>query len=213
MAIYWDTRWRLGARAPKRWLIAGLSIGFMMVLVLHDTDLVGKLAGKKLPPNIDPLTRVRSYTESARLVNEARAKLMSEGSPVFLIGSHYQTTGLLTFYLPEARTNVVRDPLVYYISSDVPRNQFYFWPGYRELRKGQNAIFVRELSSPSLVDDWIPRWLRGETNLLQVSLETRPVPRMLLREFESVTDIGQVQALYRGRVFHTLQLFECRNLK
>ena len=73
--------------------------------------------------------------------SSARSDLLSEGKPVFIIAGHYGTTSLLTFYIPEAQAGVPDDPLVYCLSSDEPKNQFYFWPGY-ETRKGQNAIYI-----------------------------------------------------------------------
>jgi 4-amino-4-deoxy-L-arabinose transferase-like glycosyltransferase/membrane-associated phospholipid phosphatase len=213
MVIYWDTRWRLGVRAIKRWLIAGLSIGLPAVALLHDTNLVQRVVGRPLPPKPDPLTRVRGYRTMAEVVGGARAKLLAEGKPVFVIGAHYGTTGLLSFYLPEARTNVVDRPLVYYLSSDRPANQFYFWPGYQQQRKGQNAVFVREISGPPLVHDWISRWLAGEKDLFLDSPQPPPAPPSLRNEFDSIADMGSYNVLYRGRVFHTIQIFECRNLR
>src|SRR6185436_4891430 len=108
---------------------------------------------------------------------------------------------------------VVRNPLIYYLSSDTPENQFYFWPGYKDTHKGENALFVRELSPPPLVNDWFLRWLKGERHLIRVARKGRPPPPRLLDEFETVIDRGQVEAMYRGRVFHTYQIFECRNLR
>ena len=213
MTIYWDTRWRLGSRAIKGWLIGGLVIGFAVVSLLHDTDLIQKVAGRPLPPKPDPLTRARGYRAMAGMVNQAREKLLGEGKPVFIIGAHYGITGLISFYLPEARTNVVGHPLVFFLSSDRPLNQYYFWPGYREQHDGQNAIFVREISGPPLVHDWVRRWLAGQTNLLRHPPEPAAAPPVLSKEFDSVTDLGLYYVLYRGRVFHTLQLFECRNLR
>ena len=212
MVIYWDTRWRLGLRAVKTWLIAGLSIGLPLVVLMHDTNLVQKIVGKPLPPKIDPLTRVRGYRSMAAVVETVRQRLLAEGKPVFLIGSHYGTTGLLSFYLPEARTNAVDQPLVYFRSSDRPLNQFYFWPGYREQRRGQNALYVREVALPLLVRGWIPKWLQGETNLQRYEPHPGAAPESLVDEFDSVTDLGLYPVLYRGRVFHIVQLFECRNL-
>jgi membrane-associated phospholipid phosphatase len=215
MVIYWDTIWRLGKQTLilKPFLRVGLIVGFVGVAVLHEADLVKHVVGRPLPPKPDPMTRVRGYAASAKLVNKARAQLLAEGKPVFIIGGHYQTASLLTFYLLEAKTNVVRDPLIYYLSSDVPENQFFFWPGYKETHKGENAIFVRELPPPPLVSDWFFRWLKGERHLIRLSRKGRPAPQSLLDEFESVTDRGQVNAIYRGRVFHTYQIFECRNLR
>jgi hypothetical protein len=187
-AIYWDSRWRNGARAVKGWLCAGLGVGLAVVIVAHETDLVGKITGHPLPPKPDPLTRVRAYKEMAREVGEARLKLLSEGKPVFIIGNHYGITSQITFYLPEARAGVPDHPLVYFRSSDRAENQFYFWPGYGN-RKGQNAIFVRETRTP------------------------HPPPERIQKEFASVTDLGIHDIKYRDRVFHQIQIFECRGLR
>ena len=213
MVIYWDTRWRLGVRALKGWLIAGLTLGFLVVGFLHETDLIKHFAGRPLPPKPDPLTRVRGYEEMAATVENARAKLLTEGKPVFIIGGHYGTTGMLSFYIPEAQTNVTTDPLVYFQTSSNAVNQFYFWPGYKESRTGQNAIYVREESVPPLVKGWVGKWLAGETNLNRFEAQPRPAPDVLLQEFDSVTDLGLYNIQYRGRTFHIIQLFECRNLR
>jgi hypothetical protein len=83
---------------------------------------------------------------------------------------------------------VSNDPLVYSRSSDKPENQFYFWPGYG-LRSGQNAIFVHETHTP------------------------QPLPEHIQKEFATVTDLGIHDIPYRDRVFHQIQLFECRDLR
>jgi hypothetical protein len=184
-----------------------------LVLLLHDTDLIQKVAGHPLPPKPDPLTRVRGYRPLAEIVNDARGKLLEEGKPVFVIAGDYGTAGLVSFYLPEAKTNVVNRPLVYFLSSDRPLNQFYFWPGYREQRRGENAVFVHELADPPLVSGWVWKWLAGEINLRRYRPQGGPPPHSLVTEFDSVTDLGLHRALYRGRVFHTIQLFECRRLR
>jgi len=212
--IYWDTRWRLGARALKGWLIAGLAIGFAIVAFLHETDMIQHIAGRTLPPKVDPLTRVRGYDAMAKTVEEAREKLLAEGKPVFIIGGHYGTTGQLSFNIPEARTNIADKPLVYFQTMTNAINQFYFWPGYKESHTGENAIYVREMGSPPLVQGWIFRWLKGAPfeDLNRSEPEPRgPLP-VLDQEFDSVKDLGLYKIYYRGRVFHTIQMFECRNL-
>ena len=212
MVIYWDARRREGARFVKPCLAAGLALGLSFVALLHDTNLVGKIAGRALPPKADPLTRVRAYNEMGCVVDDARAKLLVEGKPVFVIGEHYGITSLLNFYIPEARASVKTAPLVYCPPSEKPQNQYYFWPGYRDSRPGQNALYVREMNAPRLVACWFLKWLAGETNLVREEVENAPVPDWLPQQFGSVTDLGLHEVLYRGRVFHTLQIFECRNL-
>ena len=188
MAVYWDSRWREGARAVKTWLAFGLISGLLAVVVLHETNLVGRIFGWTLPPKLDPLRRVRAYREMAQVVGEARTNLLAEGKPVFIIGNHYGITSLITFYLPEAKGGVPSDPLVYCRSSDKAENQFYFWPGY-ERRSGENAIFVQETHTP------------------------KPMPEQIQKEFATVTDLGIHDIKYHGRVFHQIQLFECRHLR
>ena len=193
MVIYWDTQWRLGAGNVKGWLVAGLAIGLPVVLFAHNTDLLGKLIGRAMPVNLDPLHRARQWDETARVVDGARQALILEGKPVFIIASHYGFAGQISFHLPEAKAAVSGIPLVYCQSSAVPQNQFYFWPGY-DWRKGQNAICVRELD-------------RDHPDPL-------PPPPRLVAEFDSVTDLGVTNVLYHHRyLLRPLQLFACRGLK
>ena len=212
--IYWDTRWRLGVRALKGWLILGVSIGFVAIAFMHEPDLIQHVAGHVLPPKIDPSTRVRAYRAMAVVVENEREKLLTDGKPAFIIGAHYGTTGHLSFYIPEARTNVATNPLVYCQTSTEAKNQFYFWPGYVGNRTGENAIYVKELSTPKLKKDWVHLWLHG-TPLEELPREEPkqgPPPDFLTQEFESVKDLGVFPIYYRGRIFHNIQLFECRNL-
>jgi hypothetical protein len=186
--VYWQGRWRDGVRPVKSWLMAGVGLGFVAVVLLHETSLIGKIIGRSLPPEIDPLRRVRAWKDTAKVVGEARSRLLLEGKPVFIIGAHYGIAGQLSFYLPEARAGVLDHPLVYFRSSDRPENQFYFWPGYRG-RQGENAIYVQETGEP------------------------QPPPEGIQKEFASVRDLGIHKVYYRGRIFRQLQLFECHNLR
>lgn len=198
LVIYWDTRWRLGGSAltPRLFkgaLGLGLGLGFSMVILGSQTDLLQKLTGRYLPVNRDPLHRVREWNTTARVVGQAREQLLAEGKPVFIVADHYGMTGEISFYLPEAKAEVQEEPLVYCRSSATPENQFYFWPGYNA-RKGQNAIYVRELNREN-PQPW-------------------PPPARLLAEFESVTPLGISNVLYHGQfLLRPLQLFACRGLR
>jgi 4-amino-4-deoxy-L-arabinose transferase-like glycosyltransferase len=188
MVIYWDRQRQSRGRLIQRWLAAGLALGLTAFVLGHETRLVQTLTGRPLPAALDPLRRVRGWREAARIVGEARTRLLAEGRPVFIIGGHYGITSLVAFYLPEARAGVPDHPLVYARTTARPANQFFFWPGYLD-RKGQNAIYVEE------------------------SKTAKPPPESIVREFASVTDLGLHEVSYRGRVFHTVQIFECRNLR
>ncbi len=188
MAVYWADRWRLGARAVARWLATGLVIGLTVTVLLHETDLVATLTGHPLPPRLDPLRRVRSWRQTARVVEEARVALEREGRPTFVIGNHYGITSLLAFYLPRGAAGAGGRPIAYVLSSDSPQNQFYFWPGYAE-RRGENAIYVERAGEPG------------------------PPPERLVRECDSVTSLGTRTVEYRGQPLRLLRLFACRGLK
>ena len=213
MVAYWDARWRQGCRGARRWFAAGMVLGAMAVVLLHDTNLIGKLAGRALPAPLDPLRRVRAWKESTAIVEVARRKLAADGKPAFLIADHYGVTGLLTFYLPAAREAAV--PLVYVRGSTSPNNQFFFWPEYRypTNRNGQNAIYVNEVGLYPLEKGWLWKWLSGQEMNHNATDSPQPAPAWLVDEFETVTSLGVYDAKFGGRVFHRIQLFECRNLR
>ena len=193
--VYWEERWREGFRPVKLWLKSGLIIGTIAVVVMHVGDLLPRIIGQPLPPVLDVWRRVDGWPETAEQVGEARRKLEAEGKKVFIIGAHYQITGELSFYLPEASAAIQTEPIVYYLHSDKPDNQFYFWPGYEDRKdlKGQNALYVVEMD-----------FLEGAPY---------PPPPELLAEFDSVKDLGEFKVTNRGRVVRRLQIMECRNLR
>jgi 4-amino-4-deoxy-L-arabinose transferase-like glycosyltransferase/membrane-associated phospholipid phosphatase len=187
MVTFWERRWREGAAKSQAWFGGAAVFGLLIIVLLHDTRLLTKIVGKSLPPDRDPLRRVLGWKETAAYVQELRSTLLKEGKPVFIIGGHYGIAGLMSFYMPDAKAKVTTEPLVYYISSDKPENQFYFWPGYNN-RKGQNALYLLETD---------------------VVME---VPPPLLKEFQSVKDLGLHDVMERGRPLHRFQFFECRDL-
>jgi hypothetical protein len=215
MVIYWEGRWRGGLRAVRGWLIGGLALGLAVVILLHDTDLVGGIVGHPLPGDMDPLRRVRGYKATADYVENARQKLQQEGKPAFVICDHYGITGLFSFYLAPARAALRGKPLVYYLASPLPSNQLYFWPEYRYSRgrKGENAIYVTEPGTARLESGWIWRWLAGKEERFSYLPPPLPVPPILLYQFETVTNLGVQEIRVNGRIMKRVQLFECRNLK
>jgi 4-amino-4-deoxy-L-arabinose transferase-like glycosyltransferase/membrane-associated phospholipid phosphatase len=219
-AVYWEEQWRAGVRWVKKSLVAGLIFGGFLVVLLHDNDLIPKLTGHALPANLNPMSRVLGWKETAQTVEEARERMLAEGKPVFIIGGHYGITGEITFYLPEARLAAAgrplfydhrdmpgewvtfrveaKHPLVYYQTETAPANQFYYWPGYQD-RKSQNAIYVQELN---LIPD---RKYPGA--------DMPGLPPLLLSEFESVKDLGAVIVKYNGQPIRRIRLAECRGLR
>ncbi len=211
--LHWRARWREGARAVPRWLCAGILFGVVSVAICHDTGIIQQLTKRRLPPKMDPLRRVEGWSETAQAVGEARRELLAEGREVLILGSHYGITGLTTFYLPEARVSLPDRPLVYFRTSDTPKNQFYFWPGYRGRHRGANAIYVDDASLPKLRKDWYWTWIAGGKDINDDKPPRKNrVPREVIEEFESVTDLGTRDIVVRGQVVRRVQMFACRNL-
>ena len=191
-ALQADACWRRGLRSVCAWFIAGLALGLPLVILLHDTNLTGKLFGQPLPPKLDPLNRVRGWKALAETVEAERQKVIAaEGKPVFLIGAHYGLTSLLSFYIPEAKAGVPHAPVVFYQSSAKPENQYGFWPGY-EARRGDTALYVQELKKGA---------------------QPEPPPARLATEFTHIEDLGTRDIQYRGQTIHTVRLLLCRELK
>ncbi len=209
MVAHWN-----GRRGVKPLLAIGLALGCLTAAVMHQSNFVGKIAGQPLPGKIDPLRRVRAWQSTAALVESEREKLEAGQKPAFIVGDHYGITGLCTFYSPPARTALKSGPLVYCVDSEEPGNQFFFWPEYRyrESRRGQNAIFVKELGAYPLVSGWFGKWLRHQP-VDDTELPAPPLPLRMKQEFESVTDLGEFEIKYDGRVFHRVHLWACYNLK
>ncbi|MGA2280233.1 MAG: glycosyltransferase family 39 protein [Verrucomicrobiota bacterium] len=211
MVAYWDERRRIA----KPFLAIGLALGFFAVAILFQSNLIGKVAGQLLPGEKDPLRRVRAWRPTAALVEGEREKLEAEGRPAFIIADHYGMTGLFTFYLPQARAALPAGPLVYCVDSDEPKSQFYFWPDYdyRAQRQGQNAIYVSELDPYPLEPWWLWKWLTHQTVGYGEVPPPFPLPPRMLREFGSVTDLGEFEIKIGNRIFRRVHLWACHNLK
>ncbi len=213
MAAYWKEDWPRVARFARPCLSAGIGVGLLAVVMAHDTNLISKLIHRRLPAPLDVLRRAHGWKEMAAIAGGALQKMESEGGPAFIICQHYGFTGQLSFYLPEARARVKTDPLVYYLDTGQPDNQFYYWPGYLG-RAGQNALFIRELPRPRLAPGWFSFWLNGQPEpYLEASSPPAPLPGELRQQFESVNRLGARDVVVTGQIMRRIELFECHNLR
>ena len=108
---------------------------------------------------------------------------------------------------------MANDPLVFVMPSETPRNQYYFWPGYGESCKGQNAIFVAQRDDAEFVNGWASKWWRGETNFVESVAKSEPAPSWLTNQFESVQSIGVREIKRRRQTYQVIEMYECRNLR
>ncbi len=213
-AIYWWKRWEEGARALKPLLAGGLVFGAVVVLILHEPNLADKVLHRKLPAKMDLLRRVRGWKELAQVAGDARSQLeKKDGKPAFILCEHYGFTSQISFYLPEAKSRVGSDPLVYFQAGGPPQNQFYFWPDYLD-RKGQDALLVRQVDPPALRPDWLSRWWRHDPDILILDTPpARPLPADIQRQFESFTDLGFRDIIAGGDIVRRVQLIQCHHLR
>jgi hypothetical protein len=213
MAIYWSTRWLRNASVLQPLLAGGMAFGLLLVVFLHAPNLVNKLLHRKLPPKLDLLHRVHGWKELASIAGRARDELAAEGPTAFIIADHYGLTSQLSFYLPEAKSRAIEEPLVYFVATVHPRNQFYYWTNYLH-RTGQNALFVREVSPPALRPDWLARWWRQDPDIFQPdNPQDGPPPPELLRQFDSCTKLGVRDVVFDGAIVRRVQLIQCRHLR
>jgi 4-amino-4-deoxy-L-arabinose transferase-like glycosyltransferase len=197
MVLYWDGHRRLPR--VRRLFHGGLILGLISMIVVSDTDVIKIVTGHHLPMSINPLRRVRGWSETARQAGGARQTLLQEGKPVFIICPGYASASEMTFYLPEAKASVPNQAIVYCWGADKPITEFYYWPEYDyRQRVGDNAIFMKEVGLVSGKSD----------------PQSRPElpPDKLVRQFRSVKYIGTIHADFRGRPVRWFQLFECRDL-
>jgi hypothetical protein len=210
MVLYWrESRLRF-----KPWLALGVVLGIAASVFMYSSDLVGRLAGSKLPGDVDFSHRLRGWRETAAAVEAERTAFDPNA---FIIADHYGTTGLYSFYSPPARAAATSNqPLVYCVDSDKPINQFPYWDeyNYREHRRGQDALFVLRLEPYKLESGWICKWLHGDHVGYREVPPPRAVPGRIADEFESVTNLGVREIKLRdGRIFQRVQLFGCHHLK
>jgi membrane-associated phospholipid phosphatase len=213
MALYWEKQWPRRSAVLRPLLAAAIALGLLVVVLLHAPNLVGKTLHRRLPPNLDMLRRVHGWKETARIVGQARGELAREGPPAFIIAEHYGITSQLSFYLPEAKSRVMAEPLVYCYAAAHPRNQFYYWPNYLQ-RAGQNALFVREISRPALRPDWFSRWWRRKADIFLPDRPPEPPPPPeVAGQFESFTNLGAHDVVFQDAIVRRVQLIACYHLR
>lgn len=130
--LYTASAWapRLVER-PVEKRIAAAAFGVLLALgiALHVALLFWHVPAQG---NRDPFERARGHRDLGAQI----ALLKKEKNAAFVIGSHYQTAALLTWYSPERER-------AYTIARHPPRNQFDLWPSYRDAHPlGSDALYV-----------------------------------------------------------------------
>jgi hypothetical protein len=109
------------------------------------------------------------------------------------------------------------EPLVYCVDSDTPINQFFFLSdyNYRAHRVGQNAIFASIINPYPLESGWLGKWLLRQPvayDLARIPAPA-PLPPRMLKEFQTVTDLGIQEVRVNDRLIRRIHLWACYHLK
>lgn len=212
MILFWNHRWPRVRRWARPVFLGGAAFGLVLVVLVHDTNLIGKIVGQPLPPRLDPLRRVRAWSDMAEAVGVEWRRLRTNDPQAFIIGNHYGITSQVAFHLPEAKADPKDHPVAFYMATGSPDNQFAFWKDYLG-RKGASAIYFHQLPDHQPPGDWLFDWIAGNPINYTRAVDTSPVPEVVLAQFTEVKRIGVREIEYRGSVIRRMELFECRGLK
>lgn len=212
MILFWNHRWPVVRRWARPVFFGGAFFGLFVVVVLHDTNLIAKLSGRTLPAKLDPLRRVRGWSDTAAVIGSEWRRLRTNDARAFIIGDHYGICGQVAFYLPEAKRDPKNDPKVFFIATGQPDNQFHFWKNYLD-RKGASAIYIQQLEDHRPEKGWFVDWITGDEIEYRPVANSQPPNEIVVKQFAEVKSLGVREVVYRGNVVRRFELFECRGLK
>ena len=196
--------------AKKKLVALALAIGIAMSFVILGTDMI-RAAGIPFPYKLDPGARLRGWKSTAIMVDDFRKKYERDsGKPAFLIANKYQTAALLSFYLPDKRTEGPGHPAVYVPESQDIDSEFAFWPRYDE--------FVAPPPGTKPAEEYYTEEqgvnLFTGRNALYITDEINDTPPSAIeRGFERVEMVALFDVERRGQVLRTVRIFACTNYR
>ena len=204
----------------KRLVAWAFGCGIFMTFAFFGTDMV-RSAGIPLPYKwtlgrlkmMDPNSRSLGWKTMAIAVEDFRDQFEKQtGKPVFLISKDYETSSLLSFYLPgNQRVEGPGHPPVYIPESQAMESQFSFWPKY---------------------DDWVPaptkqntgdEYYTGEEgkvnpfmgrNALYITDDIDDMPPSgIIRGFERIEMVKMFDITRHGLPLRQVRIFACYNYR
>ena len=198
----------------KPWLAAGLLLGITASVFMHDSDLLGRLVGDKLPGDVDPSHRVRGWRETAMLSKPSAPGLTRTRSSSPIITA---PPGFIRFILrPPAPP---RTPMRRWSIALIPTSRSTsFLSGTATITASIATAKMPFLCCDLNLTSWNPAGLGNgcatSRSITAKSPRRDRRPTALPAEFETVTNLGVREINLRdGRIFQRVQIFGCYHLK
>ncbi len=194
-----------------------LGIGILMAIGFFSTDIL-RSAGIPLPYKwtlgrlkiMDPNSRSLGWKTMAIAVGEYRDQFEKETQkPAFLISKSYETSSLLSFYLPDQRrAEGPGHPLVYVPESQAIESEFSFWPKYDDFVNAPKKQNTGEeyYTGEEGVNPFIGR------NALYITDDPDDTPPSSIeRGFERVEMVRMFDIVRHGLPLRQVRIFACYN--
>jgi hypothetical protein len=177
-------------------VVALVTAGASSLLAL-DTDVL-RTIGINLSYSSDPSSSLRGW-------KTATAEIERLGEQVFLIGSRYQTSAIVAFYLRDPRVEDPGHPPVYIPESQNIENEFSFWRRYDEFVEPADKSEINSLfSEQSGVNPFINR-----TALYITDSPDETPPQNLQNSFTRWELVDHFQINRRNEPLREFRIFAC----
>jgi len=195
--------------ARQKWVAWALAVGMAMTFGILNTDVIHRFG---FPYKWDPISRVRGWQSTAIAVEDFREKFEQEtGKPVFLIGNKYQTSSLLSFYLPGRRTEGPGHPPVYIPESPDIESEFTFWPKYDDFVDAPKGAQPASPDSQYYTEENGVNVFLGRNALYITDEINDEAPSAIQRGFERVEMVTLLDITRHGLPLHKIRIFACYN--
>jgi len=178
-AKYFMGRGTKGKGQGRLLVIAGITVAILVTVIAHYPSII------KLPPKLDPSSRLRGWKELGVEVSRIHDSMKNKGE-VFIFSDRYQVSSELAFY-------VKGHPRTYCINLGRRMNQYDLWPDMNS-----NAFKIR--SSGSTI------------NAVFVRIDNVDMPTEVAEAFEKY-DKRLLQVYDRGYLLREYSIFICYNFK
>ncbi len=181
-AKYFMERGTKGKGQGRLLVIAGITFAILVTVIAHYPSII------KLPPKLDPSSRVRGWKELGVEVGRIHDSMKNKGE-VFIFSDRYQVSSELAFY-------VKGHPRTYCINLGRRMNQYDLWPDMNsdaaKIRQNKEGI--------------------NNINAVFVRIDNVDMPTEVAEAFEKY-DKRLLQVYDRGHLLREYSIFICYNFK